>query len=175
MLLPWLIGFGITVPLYFGVGAEFKWSPNNGLCNATVNGAYMVAWNAIGVYIPMAIMGTSYTTLFVRSRFSSGGGSVNPVAGVSEAINEQQKQRRLKRLQITNMLMTAFVWYCVCFVPSPVINNHWPWLYRQYTMLQLWVSKTLLLCGYSVSPVILIEIHSLHPNQRIHDLPDEVK
>jgi hypothetical protein len=67
IVLPWMIGFGDTLPPYFGVGANFLLAPPHGACTTRTNGGvYGTIWIVIGAYIPMAVMGFVYVTLFVR-------------------------------------------------------------------------------------------------------------
>ena len=156
MLLPWLIGIGITVPLYLGVGADFSWNAQTGLCYSRVNGnfaIYVTSWYSIGLYGPMALIGTLYLALFVHLLVKRRSISMaeSPAAATGNRVANLSTGRR--HVQIAKMLMISFVWFCVCFIPSPIMTGNFPWVYVKYPMLQLWMTKTLSICGYAASPV----------------------
>ena len=162
MVLPWVIGFSTTLPIYLGVGADFTWNPRNGVCFAKASkGAYMTAWLALGIYLPMALIGVTYIALFLRllmKRYmvSARGGVIYPallmmpVNGHRNRVNAAVRRRHIR---IAKMLMMAFVWYCLCFLPGPVITINFPALYVRDEILQLWLGRTFSLCGYAASPV----------------------
>ena len=167
MILPWLIGFGSTLPIYFGMGAIFTWNVPSGVCYAAANGSYMIAWYAIGFFVPMALIGTCYIVLFLRLKLrraavanlyanrpgaAAAGAAANMVV-TKNPHNIQQFLLRKRHIQIAKMLIMSFVFYCLCFVPSPLLSGSFAAMYLRNWTLQLWVGKTLLLCGYACSPV----------------------
>ncbi|OWA52567.1 hypothetical protein BV898_17018 [Hypsibius exemplaris] len=162
IILPWIVGIGITVPLLFGIGGIFTWNPQAGICSAKPTGPYIVTLVALGAYVPIAVMGIVYVTICVgltwrRSRKIVGQG--NPSVDIT-----LQGARKTQRRQVamTNMLVVSFLLYCICFVPSPVISTNFPHLLVGNFMLQLWITKTLVLCNYAVNPVIFLVLSSDH-------------
>ena len=169
ILLPWLIGFAISIPTYFGVGAELIWNPKNGVCfTKKKSEVYVTAWFAVGVYCPMALMGVTYSALFLRlitkrravkvqSRANVSPASLRVGASVSArpTVRCRNAERR-RHVQIAKMLMMSFVWYCLCFIPSPVVTTNFTDLYMRDAILQLWLGRTLSLFGYAASPVSIL-------------------
>ncbi|OQV17314.1 hypothetical protein BV898_08563 [Hypsibius exemplaris] len=159
IIAPWVIGIGDTLPLYFGYGGILGEKPVFGYCAIKVAGRIYgrALWQTIGTYIPTVLMGIIYVTLFVRLAID---GHVC-FRRKSDAEEKSMLERRLeKRVTMAEMLVVAYVWYCLCFLPGPIILTAYPQLQRQYVMLAHWTSGFLTLCGYAASPVIFLFLSS---------------
>ena len=85
-----------------------------------------------------------------------------PTAGSSSqlaanASHAQQRHlsrvRKRRHIAVAKMLVISFAWYAMCLMPSPIITTYFMRWYSGDMMRQLWVAKTLTLCGYAASPV----------------------
>ena len=179
LLLPWLIALSVVVPARLGIGGEAWISPNTGVCYQKSNGSvYLLVEFAVGLYTPIAATGAVYFVLFFRlavrrnriaghvaprsqngtrllrprvTSTASSGGRQNAVISARLKLGTRTKQ-----IATARMLLCSFVWYCFCFIPGPSITVSMPQLYQASSAsLQLWLTKTFLVCGYAGSPVIL--------------------
>ena len=165
LLLPWTIGLGINVPLWFDVGVRFVVGRPYPLCTTrTTGGAYPAVWSTVGNYLPTGLMGIAYGILLMR--FLTGGRNrVGGTAGPVEpdpAIRPRQRPKpvglggraaRERQLGLTKMLLLSSVWYMICFIPGPVILTGFSNLVARYYTLTLWVVRTLIILGLAASPV----------------------
>jgi hypothetical protein len=149
------------------VGANFLLAPPYGACTTRANGGvYGTIWVVIGAYIPLAAMGFVYVMLFSRLALTQCSNSSVAIGSVRELQKNGPHQssgsngpseRTLKRkISSAKMLVASYVWYCICFLPGPLILTEFPHLFARYPMLSHWMLRSLLLCGYAVSPVSLI-------------------
>lgn len=157
IVLPWLIGIGDTMPVYFGVGGDFILAPPYGCVFQTNDGIYGTVWATIGGYVPIALMGIIYVTLFLQlaiARYHANRSVTNPItAQLSSSIPvSKSRTTRTRQMSMVKMLVASFVWYCLCFIPGPLIVTEFPFLYAEHFMLRLWV-LSIMLCGFAASPV----------------------
>ena len=169
LLTPWMIGVSFILPAYFGIGGEFLFLPTSGACYQKANGnAYILVEFAMGFYVPIALTGLLYSIIFFRLSFlrvRAPRTTVQPpriaieLAGRSGVLHVHPEEPELlnagraKRIAKAKMLLASFVWYCLCFVPGPIITASYQQLFRADPMLQLWLVKSLLICGYAGCPV----------------------
>ena len=165
LLLPWCVGLGINMPLWFDVGVSYAVSRPYPLCTTrTTGGAYPAVWSTVGNYLPTGLMGIAYGILLVRLLISDRnriGGTAGPIVP-KPAVQPRQRQKpvglgglaaRERQLALTKMLLLSFVWYTVCFVPGPVVLTAFSNLVARYYTLTLWVARTLIILGLAASPV----------------------
>ncbi|OQV17313.1 hypothetical protein BV898_08562 [Hypsibius exemplaris] len=160
LLSPCIIGLGGTMPFYFGSGGKFGAQPVYGYCAFTIAGhvyGFRALWQTIGTYIPTLLMGIIYVTLFVRLAVDGRVcfGSKRNKEGLTSV-----EKRLEKRVTLAKMLVAAYVWYCFCFLPGPIVVLAYPRLYGQNLMLAHWLNGFLTLCGYAASPVIFLFLSS---------------
>ncbi|OQV16762.1 hypothetical protein BV898_09119 [Hypsibius exemplaris] len=158
--LPWLMGIGITAPLLFGIGGLFVWAPEAGICYPrSTGGPYGTVLVAVGAYTPLVLIGVCYMTLFVRIGVGRRSNMIGLAWTASGGVaNVRTRKARRRQISMTNMLVVMFLWHCLCFLPSPILSTTFPQVFTGNFMLQLWVTKTLVICGYAVSPVIFLAI-----------------
>ena len=165
LLLPWCVGLGINVPLWFDVGVSYAVTRPYPLCTTrSVAGPYPTVWSTIGNYLPTGLMGLAYGILLVRLLISGRnrvGGTAGPIEP-KPAVQPRLRQKpvglgglaaRERQLSLTKMLLLSFVWYTVCFVPGPVILTGFSNSVVRSYMLTLWVVRTLIILGLAASPV----------------------
>ena len=171
LALPWCIGLGGNLPLWFGVGAQFTVDRPYPTCTVrTTGGAYATVWVALGAYIPISLMGLAYGTLLLQLMFgrhramASCSNTSQPGMGQSSEPSLSRGARtnaraltvhasRVRQIALTKMLLCLFVWYTVCSVPTPVVISTFTYLLGRYYALSLWLSRTLVCCALSASPV----------------------
>ena len=181
ILIPWIIGVGCTLPAYFGARMDFLVSPDNGGCyqQAHNTSGYLQLEFAAGVYVPIVLTGVLYFLLLWQltpSRHRQVTPHVLPLTPVQITVTVGRRTHvallpplsgratghgcasgfRARQIAVTRMLLVSFVWYCVCFVPGPIVTASFPQLFSgtgdnrwKGVVLQLWLTKTLLLCGYA--------------------------
>ena len=107
----------------------------------------------------MVLMGSVYLMLFIRlavrrhivnnrieqQSVERSNARNLPVSGAG--------QRRVRQIALAKMLFASYLWFCLCFLPGPVILTSFPYFFARYVMLQVWVTRTLMLFGYAASPV----------------------
>ncbi|OQV24702.1 hypothetical protein BV898_01294 [Hypsibius exemplaris] len=63
------------------------------------------------------------------------------------------------------MLAVAYLWHCLCFLTPTILLSSYPWLMVRYPVpVLLWLLRTMLLCGYVVSPLIFLALNSDYQN-----------
>jgi hypothetical protein len=156
IVLPWLIGVGNTVPLYFGIGMNFSMVRPYGYCDARViEVVYGTIWVTIGAYIPMVLMGVVYLTLFIRLaiRRYKMQGQIEHLSGRKKPKSRLKSTKNERQISMATMLVVSYLWFCLCFLPGPVLATSFHLIYVQDFMLALWTTRTIIICGYAVSPV----------------------
>ncbi|OQV17400.1 hypothetical protein BV898_08503 [Hypsibius exemplaris] len=59
------------------------------------------------------------------------------------------------------MLVVTYLWHCLCFLPPPIILSMFHVFVDSHpTLVVLWLLKTIILCGYVISPVIFLSLNS---------------
>ena len=177
--LPWCLGLGGNLPLWFGVGARFSQRQRYPICSIQPkkNDWFTTGWNALGAYIPIGILGGVYGMLLLRllvfrtnrvttnnrppiisgQVLASGLPSLPIRPGHAPATNTQSRTRQLA---LTKMLLLSFVWYAICLLITPVFNAILPGAFSstQSLAISMWLSRTVVSCGLSASPVIVCHI-----------------
>ena len=171
--LPWAIGLGTNLPMWFNVGGRYIVGNPYPICILVTTGVHAKLWAALGAYVPIGLMGVVCGVLLVRLLF---GGRRKHHAGIvpsaaSAAGLESQNQAsttgrglksalvagrvaRARQLTLTKMLLLSFVWYALCFLPISIVGSAFPHLVAWY-MNPLWLGRTLTGCGISSGPVSL--------------------
>lgn len=118
VLVPWTIGVGSTLPVFFGFGADFVWRPSIGVCLPTPNsnGVYVAVWASFGVFVPAGLMGILYVTLFVRLAAARHAANIQirsrstqrtiPVLSAGNGAN----LARARRISVVRTLSVSFLW-----------------------------------------------------------------
>ncbi|OQV13809.1 hypothetical protein BV898_12028 [Hypsibius exemplaris] len=160
IILPWVIGLSDTLPIFLGIGGRLVFLLPYG-CDFTPLGGttmeYTTAWVTIGAYIPITVMGVTYITLFVRLA----AGRCNGRVAVTEC--QVSMAKRARKIAIARILLSSFVWYCLCFLPDVVINTGLPYLYERSLMMHLWL-VSILHIGFAGSTVIFIALGAEYRN-----------
>ncbi|OQV15356.1 hypothetical protein BV898_10462 [Hypsibius exemplaris] len=158
---PWVTGFAITLPVYFGIGGDFTMNKAYGSCFAKVNGPYLTVWFALGNYVPLALTGVLYISLFVKLAGRKRVISVHAVPAVgNDEKGPRLTQTQRRHIAIARMLVVSVVCNGICLVPAPVITSFFPNVFARNGMVQLWLVKTMVMCGYAASPVIFLIMSS---------------
>ena len=164
VVLPWCIGLGVNVPLWFGVGVYYALGRPYTFCTTRATGPYAVAWATVGAYIPIGLTGLFYGLLLKRLLNRRNRAVRHALCVELErphmaqpSLNNQVARKR--QLSLTKMLLLSFVWYVICFFPGPVIITGFPELIARQYELSLWCSRTLTICGHVASPVSRREIN----------------
>ncbi|OQV22754.1 hypothetical protein BV898_03191 [Hypsibius exemplaris] len=166
-LLPWVVGVAGNLPVYFGRGGHFKMG-RLGCSFRTDETAYSTVWVTLGAYLPVCLMGVTYIALFLQlslKRFRR-----RRITSIShENIHNSRRRRRssgwrvptrhARQVGICKMLVASLLWYCLCFLPGPIVATGLPHLFAQYFMLRLWLISVML-CGYAASPMIFLALSS---------------
>ncbi|OQV26141.1 hypothetical protein BV898_00263 [Hypsibius exemplaris] len=107
---------GSSVPTYT------ETAPFGGcLYNQNGNPIFRDTHAIVGVYLPMTVVGLSYCAIFVRvgiSRYDAGG------AKLSSSMQ--------RRLTLAKMLFASFIWYCLTYLPQPILTAAFPSIYFIY-------------------------------------------
>ena len=170
ILLPWCIGMGTTLTVHYGTtGVDLIQMPAPyGFCASRVtnqdHGTILVA---VGAYTPVSLMAFFYAALFYRltvtrwqnvQRNSGGPGLPAGYGQKVRVVGAQARQRALAK-----MLIASCLWYCMFFLPGPVIVTAFPGLIRSYVIVYPWL-RTMNLCGYAASPVRSVSVKKLLKN-----------
>ncbi|OQV17404.1 hypothetical protein BV898_08507 [Hypsibius exemplaris] len=168
VILPWLIGLGGNLPTFFGIGGNFilRLTPFEtctlGINPSGTSAGYGVAWVTLGTFLPMALIGGIYI-------FLGGGWIVRHVLlnrkknHVFPGQNGQAKPtgtpNKARQIALAKMLVGSYIWHCLCFLPPPILISSFPWLAMRHPLLvQLWLNKTVNICGYMISPFIFLAL-----------------
>ncbi|OWA50173.1 hypothetical protein BV898_14698 [Hypsibius exemplaris] len=157
IVVPWICGLGFSIPVYRGIGASFTAAPDPvlGFCYPRSNGGpFIVVWFTFLNYVPITLTGFLYIAIFLKLAVTKQSirGRINPqfiVGDVRAAVP------RAKNIAIARMLVVSFFFNFITLVPGPIITAFFP-LFAMKGLVQMWVAKTLVLCGYVVSPVIFL-------------------
>ncbi|OQV12595.1 hypothetical protein BV898_13160 [Hypsibius exemplaris] len=167
-IMPWAIGLASNLAVYLEIGGKFvQQTVPFRVCVVAADESFGYRFIGVtaGTYLPIALIGVIYLTLGVRRLVKYlKGRQVSPMAGAVPVV-ERPHLRTIKSRHIimAKMLTVTFLWHCLCFLPPPTLQSGFPWLVARYPVLiQLWLFKTLALCGYVVSPFILLALSSDH-------------
>ncbi|OQV17315.1 hypothetical protein BV898_08564 [Hypsibius exemplaris] len=164
LLLPWLIGVAVTLPVYFGFGGIFLWSAPCAFCAIFISGATSlygaVFWPTLGTYVPIILMGMIYLALFGRlaAANSARRRSIDKTVlkgGAAVLLRKQERQ-----IVIAKMLVAGYVWYSLCILPGPIILTVFPVLHSTHPMLANWINGFVTLCAFAASPFIFLALSS---------------
>ncbi|OQV17397.1 hypothetical protein BV898_08501 [Hypsibius exemplaris] len=159
IFVPWVLGLSLNLPLYFGIGGRFflQTVPFETCTTDLVPSGYGNAWVALAIFLPIGLIGLIYVVLgmgWIARKFWRRNALVAPIAPASRRGNIAVNARRAL---LVRMLVVTYLWHCLCFLPPPILLSSFPWLVVRYpTLVVLWLLKTVLLCGYIVSPVSLL-------------------
>ncbi|OQV17402.1 hypothetical protein BV898_08505 [Hypsibius exemplaris] len=167
ILIPWIVGLGVTLPLYFGIGGRFilRTSPFESCAFMSQTSGYGIGLAFLGAYLPIGLIGLIYAVLGVRwlvGSFSKRFVAVQVVAAVGPAAAPSQGNvaAKTRRVLLLRMLVVTYLWHCLCFLPPPILISSFPGLVVSHPKLvSLWLFKTMLLCGYVVSPFIFLVLN----------------
>ncbi|XP_055341323.1 rhodopsin-like [Paramacrobiotus metropolitanus] len=153
----WIIGALCNIPPLFGYGLRFVAS-HLGTCEIIrFPGMVFSLIAAMGAYIPITLLGIMHITIYMRIRFRWLCDAGNHSAAGCDSVVWKKRLRR--RIMIARMLFASFIWYCLCFLPVPVLLAVRPDMYFGNDLVLLW-SRFLLLCGYAANPLIFIAMNS---------------
>ncbi|OQV12417.1 hypothetical protein BV898_13293 [Hypsibius exemplaris] len=156
IIIPWLIGISDSLPVYFGIGGQTIIGPAGCAFETDVDGFYGTLWFVIGAYIPIGLMGIIYTILFVRIGTANRNRPNLAVPFEPNGQNARLSTTQKRQISIAKMLIGSFAWYCICFLPGPIIVSLFPGVYAVDQMLRLWISGLLGLCGFAGCPIIFL-------------------
>ncbi|OQV17425.1 hypothetical protein BV898_08528 [Hypsibius exemplaris] len=162
IVLPWVMGLGVTLPVYFGIGGALIQTifPLRACTPAPRPDGYGIAWITLGAYVPLASIGLTYLSLCGRWIIKK-----VQKRQISPMQNEQAERQtaavKARQIRLAKMLIASYLWHCMCFLSPPILLPSFPWLLRRYPMLiQLWLLKTAPMWGYVASPFIFLALSS---------------
>ncbi|OQV26144.1 hypothetical protein BV898_00266 [Hypsibius exemplaris] len=128
------VGCGYVVPFLLNVCAAtvgsvalFSSEPPFGACLPNPSADYIakMAHGAVGVYLPMSLVGLAYTVIFVKV-------VTNKVLQRGQPMSGSHK----RRVAVAKMLCAGFLWFCLTYLPQPVLTGFFkssydshPWSY----------------------------------------------
>ncbi|GAV01472.1 hypothetical protein RvY_12180 [Ramazzottius varieornatus] len=110
------------------------------LYNPNADALFRLSHGVLGVYLPFAVTGTAYLTIFVeifRSRLVTG-----------QKLTASMK----RRVSIAQMLFAAFVWFCLTYLPQPILTASFKDVYLQHPV-SYFLVRLALSFGASINPV----------------------
>ncbi|OQV25379.1 hypothetical protein BV898_01057 [Hypsibius exemplaris] len=164
IIFPWIVGLGSTLWVHFGtVGVDLIQLPlPYGYCASRVtkgvNGTILVA---IGAYGPLLFMGLIYSNLCYRLMVTRSQGTHR--SSVGPIIHNKESSRlvgaRARQKALAKMLIVSFLWYCVFFLPGPLVVTTFPALTKRFVICYPWL-RTMNLFGYAASPFIFLLLNA---------------
>ncbi|OQV23083.1 hypothetical protein BV898_03129 [Hypsibius exemplaris] len=164
--IPWLAGLGLNLPTYLELVELtfiFQNAPIERCTMGGLSSGYGKILALINSFIPYGLMGVIYIvlggTLLVKSFRLKIGNWLNG-AQANEATTAA-RVARVRRGLLVKILIVTYLWHCLCFLPPPILLSSFPSLARRYVVFwQLWLVKTLALCGYMVTPFAFLALNA---------------
>ena len=160
ILVPWCLGLGANLPVWFGVGgSQFGAAVlPYPMCVLRSKGVYTTMFRPIiGSYLPIGLMGLVYGMLLVWLLVTDRGRHrlvhVLTTSGPSGPLFGRAAVRAARQLTLTKILFWSFVLHAACFFPGVVIVQSFPQLLVRHFIATLWVFQTLIVSGHAFSPV----------------------
>lgn len=155
MVLSWVVSFAASIPIAVGVGGDFSIMPPLGNCGILINRKSVVyaIVSALGTYVPLVLTLVTYIALFSimrpGCRLNRHTVKPKPKSTTETKTVNTGLQRRVAAAQ---MLLASTLWFCVCFLPIPLVAAADPMILMRYPLLLLWL-RTLLFTAFSTKPV----------------------
>lgn len=158
VIITWVGGFIPAFLPHFGIGGHFVMAPAGACAYAAVGRAGHVVM-AMGIYIPLVFIGFCYVALFSKITLTKITKLRRDHVAVSAAVVfhiqaavEVLDRKMQRRVELAWTLFVSFLWYCLCYLPVPVMNSFFSHVYLSVPILFLWL-RTVMMGGSALNPV----------------------
>ncbi|GAU92583.1 hypothetical protein RvY_04645-2 [Ramazzottius varieornatus] len=145
IFLGYLVPFTLNVYASSTTVPTFSANPPFGGClfNLHSNTIFQVIHGVLGVYIPMVVIGVAYSIVCIRVL-------------VTKLYLKQKLTGSMKRRVImAQMLFAAFLWFCLTYLPQPILTTFFKSIYLRYPISYFGV-RWALAFGSSTSSVSVV-------------------
>ncbi|XP_055330402.1 allatostatin-A receptor-like [Paramacrobiotus metropolitanus] len=145
LLTAWAISLGCSLPMYLNFNVVLGMQPTGACGTLKITGPFFGIMGFVSTYLPIALLGVLYITLFLLQKFS------RFTERYRTEPSERQRESHRRRIALAKVLFCSFLWYCLCMLPPPILINFYPDVWRREFRLLMW-TRTLLMVGYAVNP-----------------------